>query len=895
MTGRRVSRALIGLIALVVGFGSAPAASSADGSAFAASSASAWTLTPTRTGWQLTWHGETALVVGATPLEVRAGRRLLGIAREVGTDAVVDLPTPPSSLQDLSLWRGAQRIDEPEPGGRRVPLRIDPPRLDRAPISPVDPGTPGGYRTRRLRYALEGLDWSEYVAPIEVVGEVTVPIGAPGARPLVLILHGRHSTCYQGGPDGEASLEWPCPAGWLPIPSHLGYRTTSDLLASQGYVVVSISANGVNAQDWVSADGGAAARSQLIRHHLATFARWNADGTDPWRGRLRGRVDLGHVVLIGHSRGGEGVARAAIDSRRADPWRIRGLVPIGPTAFGAQVPNDVHVAVLLPYCDGDVSDLQGQLYVDGARDLLDGLDPSLRSAVMVYGANHNFFNAEWTPGLAVAPAWDDWYAEPGDRSWCSPHGPNRLTPIQQQRVGATYSAALVRLALHRDRRMLDLLDGPASGPASTGHAQIRSTAIGGDRHLLWRSTKRGAPVGRGGLRVEYCRGLHPRPLDQCNPGSPHWPWGETPTLSTHHLAWNDGGTARFATRGANLRDRDRLELRVAMGVETRPVALRIRLVDRRGRTFVVDAHPSPLGHTPGPFGVRKAWARALRVDLDRVPRGAVDLGHIDAIELITSGSGDAWAFDMAAVGDTVPHVTPRFLPLIDIERVEAPEGDEPNQTIDVPVRIVGHFDRPIRATFAVLDDNFNTTWRTITIEPGTRTLRFPIAYDGDTRPLGDRDLSVLAYAHRDALTRNYIGGAKIVDDEEWPLLSVVDPTPTGSESAGIQIEFRTTHPVDMQLDYYASFLPPDGLPEIDSLDVSAETWNQWVFETPREPPTTPSSAFGFVHFTLEPNQTAFTLTIPFVRDGVVEGPEAFRLQFFDGLEETFYVDATVTD
>ena len=129
-----------------------------------------------------------------------------------------------------------------------------------------------------------------------------------------LFLHGRHSTCYRGGPDGEASGDWPCFPGWRPVPSHTGYRYIADALASQGYLVVSISANGINGQDGMFEDGGSSARSELVRHHLAQWAEWSAHGGDPWGGRFHGRVDLGEIVLVGHSRGGEGVERATIDS-----------------------------------------------------------------------------------------------------------------------------------------------------------------------------------------------------------------------------------------------------------------------------------------------------------------------------------------------------------------------------------------------------------------------------------------------------------------------------------------------------------------------------------------------------------------------------------------------------
>ena len=73
-------------------------------------------------------------------------------------------------------------------------------------------------------------------------------------------------------------------------------------------------------------------------------------GGDPWGGRFQGRVDLDEVVLVGHSRGGEGVERATIDTyaRRSlagagpRPDRADGLRPPG----RARRAHDRHPAVL---------------------------------------------------------------------------------------------------------------------------------------------------------------------------------------------------------------------------------------------------------------------------------------------------------------------------------------------------------------------------------------------------------------------------------------------------------------------------------------------------------------------------------------------------------------------
>ena len=299
------------------------------------------------------------------------------------------------------------------------------------------------------------------------------------------------------------------------------------MLATQGYLTVSISANGINGQDGLFIDGGASARSQLIRHHLALWSDWASVGGDPWGGSFLGRVDMDEVVLVGHSRGGEGAERAAIDTDVDDPWQIQGLVLIGPTAFGRQVAAGIHTTVILPFCDGDVTSLEGQQYVDIGRDLLI-TDRALRSSVMAMGTNHNFYNTEWTPGLSRSPAWDDWF-DPGDRQ-CGENRSRRLTPVEQQAVGLAYTAALVDLAIEDDIASLPLLDGTRVKPRSIGRARTHVHAIRGDKRVVYKAGA-GIDVTARSLTATECRGYYlAGPFDLragCTPELffevlPHW-------------------------------------------------------------------------------------------------------------------------------------------------------------------------------------------------------------------------------------------------------------------------------------------------------------------------------------------------------------------------------------
>ena len=66
------------------------------------------------------------------------------------------------------------------------------------------------------------------------------------------------------------------PAVQVTDPSYQGYDYAAENLASHGLIVVSISANGVNARDQeVQSDLGALARAELIQKHLDTWRTFN--------------------------------------------------------------------------------------------------------------------------------------------------------------------------------------------------------------------------------------------------------------------------------------------------------------------------------------------------------------------------------------------------------------------------------------------------------------------------------------------------------------------------------------------------------------------------------------------------------------------------------------------
>ncbi|MDD9204931.1 hypothetical protein PU560_00460, partial [Georgenia sp. 10Sc9-8] len=108
--------------------------------------------------------------------------------------------------------------------------------------------------------------------------------------------------------------------------------------------------NAVNSNDnQLAIDWGATARGGLILSHLDLLAEANAGDAPALDPVLAGRLDLDHVGLMGHSRGGEGVVRAALmNEAREEPYGIESVLPLAPVAYGRSTLPDVPTYTVLP-------------------------------------------------------------------------------------------------------------------------------------------------------------------------------------------------------------------------------------------------------------------------------------------------------------------------------------------------------------------------------------------------------------------------------------------------------------------------------------------------------------------------------------------------------------------
>lgn len=238
--------------------------------------------------------------------------------------------------------------------------------------------------------------------PVRLNGVISVPENGGQPAPIVLILHGNHAGCpfvEERGVD-----VWPC-APEDEQDNYLGFSYLVSALAARGYVALAINMNPQYTLGFGEETGNARAR-QLVEQHLAALGEAAAGGENDFGVELAGAADLGRLTLIGHSQGGE----LANWLTRAEGWDqpesfaahgfgpVDGVLLVAPSrnfvdSGGSKVP----IAAILPSCDGDVSNLDGQTYYESVR-----LDPEFgefATAVLLHRATHNAFNSILQPDV----------------------------------------------------------------------------------------------------------------------------------------------------------------------------------------------------------------------------------------------------------------------------------------------------------------------------------------------------------------------------------------------------------------------------------------------------------------------------------------------------------------
>jgi hypothetical protein len=537
--------------------------------------------------------------------------------------------------------------------------------IDTALAQVPDPGTPGPLAVTREEYNFGDTAFqpSNFPGPVELRASIHYPTALAGPYPVVILLHGRHATCFKGG---SQLLQWPCTTnGSQPIPSFQGYDYVSEVLASHGYVVVSVSSNGVNAVDNLVFDLGALARAELIQKHLDILKSFNTTGGLPFGTKFVGKFDLTRVGTMGHSRGGEGVVRHyVLNNELGAPYGIKAVFPLAPVDFNRFVVNNAALNVLLPYCDGDVSDLQGVHFYDDARYNVPG-DAAPKHYELVMGANHNFYNTIWSPSSPFPGAANDWLAfVPGGHSdsQCGDGKTSqRLTEAQQRGTGLAYMSAFFRAYVGGESQFLPILTGDAPPPASAQtnnlfvsyHApaslRLDVNRLLNDTNLTLNNL--GAAATQTALTpYELCGGDAPQPQrclpDEANARQPHTtPSARSPLrgLSQLKTGWNNF-TGNYRNNVppplGNVSGFQAIQFRVSVNfADVRNLAdlaqdFRVVLTDASGTSSSVRVSDvsAALYFPPGEVGpVPKVVLNTVRVPLSAF--GGVNLNAVRSVQL----------------------------------------------------------------------------------------------------------------------------------------------------------------------------------------------------------------------------------------------------------------------
>jgi dienelactone hydrolase len=275
--------------------------------------------------------------------------------------------------------------------------------------------------------------WGFDATELPLQGRVFYPDGA-GPFPLVLIVHGNHR-----------AEDF----------SDRGYDYLGELLASRGYIFVSVDENFLNGSGVdlfgfpdIGLKEESDARAWLLLEHLRLWREWNVAAGNPFLGK----VDLERIALIGHSRGGEAVAVAAAFNRLpyypddarvsfAYGFRLGAVIAIAPVD-GQYKPagtwtriENVDYFVLHGSHDGDMKSFHGSRVYQRVR-FTDGAD-HFKAGLYIHRANHGQFNTSW--GRGDADGFGNWLLN--------------LRPIMpaddQARIAKVYISAFLEASLKR--------------------------------------------------------------------------------------------------------------------------------------------------------------------------------------------------------------------------------------------------------------------------------------------------------------------------------------------------------------------------------------------------------------------------------------------------------------
>jgi len=508
----------------------------------------------------------------------------------------------------------------------------------------------------------EGVDKEFQAMPVPLTGVMGLPTGT-GPFPLVVILHGRHGGCHFGA-GGDS--QWPCAPG-TETRYDVGFAYLAQALTEAGYGVLIPNLNGAFSDTFGATPETrnqlADQRSQqIIDHHLTRLATADHSGSADFGLSVRGRVNWSKLVMVGHSMGGGAAALSALnrqDNRSAEDIAkglgpVAALVLVSPTRShpisdrpDAYQLADVPSIVLMGSCDRDILDFSSLYYFETADQ--DTHRRRIAAAMLLLGANHNFFNA--------AVNEDDYYRQADNAALCHPQqSRQRLSRVAQETFLTQYTQDFLAAVLHPSSQLDSYTPlGFAAERAAPGQLYalpiLTNLAIPGDhRYTIFRASSTPATYRHSpNLTLSLCQAFTP-----C--GSIPRTQPQFPAILKIH--WQvPGESLRFPLNQLDVSQFNSLQLRLAAESTSQRSTpqLAIILHDQAGQATRVDIPPTApalfqFESAAAPSASRApAYPTALRVPLGQFQ--GIDLTSLEAVELV---------FDVAAPG-TVHLASVEFL------------------------------------------------------------------------------------------------------------------------------------------------------------------------------------------------------------------------------------------
>jgi hypothetical protein len=267
--------------------------------------------------------------------------------------------------------------------------------LERGPyaVTVLDPLKIGTVNLQEPNAAGGPLTNQASAVTVQLRGSIYYPANRATGSPVIVLVHGNHASCDSGSAPNCTAFKR----------NDRGYAYMGENLASWGYTVASIDQDQLMYYQDGQFGKGMHQRRMIISAMLDALYAANAapipDGENAnIGGALVGKLDFTRIGLMGHSRGGDAVT-SFIDWNRERPapgrrYPLRGVISLAPVDYERRAPYGVPYMSILPYCDGDVSNLQGARFFERSQYIKPG-DPFPRIQSSLLGGNHNWFNSVW--------------------------------------------------------------------------------------------------------------------------------------------------------------------------------------------------------------------------------------------------------------------------------------------------------------------------------------------------------------------------------------------------------------------------------------------------------------------------------------------------------------------